>query len=350
MITLLQICLSIYQVVILPQTQSWGSFGEALDIIPDVLMFLFLTVYGKRVSLIGAFRAFLALFICTVGVFLKFGYNARIPMQLLMEPAFRIADLLFVWVLVTVFYTYGRHQFRLKFCLTIFFVVRFGTLVGFDVLFSAAAPTAESAFFILLPVILAALLSPIAVRAHISMEARRAYAEEQQGPDVLLPPEREDVLAACEELTRTFLSDTALAADEQAALCYLIDGQDVDVVAYFMEIPVRRVRELIGDLLKKFGVNSNNDLMVKLGAMKSAANSREKREALFTRYGLTERERELTALLLSTEPAKNIAGIMGISQPTVSFHAKNIYSKLGVQSRAELAILFSAPATEHAGT
>ena len=346
-ITLMQTCLTLYDYVLLQKTVWRGTFGEALNIIPDVLVFLLLAIYGKGFKLMRGAIAFLALFSCTTVVFLIFGENSRILMQIFMEPAYRIVDLLFVWVLVVVFYTYGRHQFQLKACLAVFFAVRFGTHVGFEALFSAVEPFKEAAFIALLPAFMAALLLTATERSLKGMEARRAYAEERQELEVLLPPEREEVLVACADLVQTLPADVILNDGERAALCYLVDGQDTDVTAYFLKIPARCVRELNEALFKKFEVKSAYELMVKLGKAQLETAERKRRDGIFARFGLTEREREITTLLLSAEPAKNISGILGISKGTVNFHSNNLYRKCNIQSRAELVALFADAASEN---
>lgn len=69
----------------------------------------------------------------------------------------------------------------------------------------------------------------------------------------------------------------------------------------------------------------------------------------FMNLGLTPREKEIAAFLLTGEPAKNIASALNISQSTVAFHSKNLYRKLNIQSRAELFNLFLLPMPETAG-
>lgn len=51
---------------------------------------------------------------------------------------------------------------------------------------------------------------------------------------------------------------------------------------------------------------------------------------------LTEREKEIVTLLLQGKTYKVIAGELFVSENTVKTHIKNIYTKLGVQSRTEL--------------
>lgn len=57
----------------------------------------------------------------------------------------------------------------------------------------------------------------------------------------------------------------------------------------------------------------------------------------FAGFGqLTEREREITALLFKGKTYRMIAGELHVSENTVKTHVKNIYSKFQIQSRAEL--------------
>ena len=55
------------------------------------------------------------------------------------------------------------------------------------------------------------------------------------------------------------------------------------------------------------------------------------------RYGnLSERESQVASLLLQGKTYRTIAGELTISENTVKYYVKNIYSKFGIQSRAEL--------------
>ena len=55
------------------------------------------------------------------------------------------------------------------------------------------------------------------------------------------------------------------------------------------------------------------------------------------RFGLTEREREILALLAAGRSNPQIAGALFISPKTASVHVSNILAKLGVASRVEAA-------------
>ena len=56
-------------------------------------------------------------------------------------------------------------------------------------------------------------------------------------------------------------------------------------------------------------------------------------------HGLTDRERQITQLLLRGLPTAHIAGALFISRHTLSDHMKAIFTKLGVSSRPELTAL-----------
>jgi len=59
---------------------------------------------------------------------------------------------------------------------------------------------------------------------------------------------------------------------------------------------------------------------------------------------LTTREREVFSMLLTDKPPKEIATTLKVSYYTIDFHRKNLYRKLGIQSRAELFVRYSAAA------
>jgi DNA-binding CsgD family transcriptional regulator len=57
---------------------------------------------------------------------------------------------------------------------------------------------------------------------------------------------------------------------------------------------------------------------------------------------LTAREKEVTALILAGDSQKMIAAKLKVSFSTVSFHVRNLYRKLNIQSKGELFALFLA--------
>jgi DNA-binding CsgD family transcriptional regulator len=60
----------------------------------------------------------------------------------------------------------------------------------------------------------------------------------------------------------------------------------------------------------------------------------------FQGYGLSPREKEVLALLLSANTLRMISGHLGISQGTVNTYAASLYRKIGVNSKTELFLKF----------
>jgi len=155
----------------------------------------------------------------------------------------------------------------------------------------------------------------------------RAYGD-------LPPPDaREDVLEARAQLLRA-LPEASLSQEQLAALAYLVDGRDAALLAYFSGASPRRAQQLFGETLALLDFPSQAQLLLRLGELRAGGDGF---AGFFEEYGLTAREREVFTLLLTTGGAqKHIAGQLDLSADTVKFHVKNIYRKLGVQSRAEL--------------
>lgn len=61
----------------------------------------------------------------------------------------------------------------------------------------------------------------------------------------------------------------------------------------------------------------------------------------FTKYNLTKRETEITLLLIEGFSYKQIASNSFISMATLNTHIRNIYNKLDLHSRAEIAAKFA---------
>jgi two-component system nitrate/nitrite response regulator NarL len=85
------------------------------------------------------------------------------------------------------------------------------------------------------------------------------------------------------------------------------------------------------------GRDSVSDLLL---ALKSLGPSSERREEL-PAFSLTQRELQIVALIVEAAGNKKIAEVLNISEKTVKHHLTNIFEKLGVSSRLELA-LFAA--------
>jgi len=184
---------------------------------------------------------------------------------------------------------------------------------------------------------MARLALPSAAQA---LEALRAYGD-------LPPPDaREDVLRSVEALLAA-APEAALTGPQRAALAYLADGRDAVLMAHFTGMPLRRTKKLCEETLALLGFSSGAALLLRLGELRGGE-KKNSHGAVYEEYGLTAREREICTLLLTSGGAqKHIAGQLSLSADTVKFHVKNIYRKLGVQSRAELEAKFHVAANRH---
>ena len=62
----------------------------------------------------------------------------------------------------------------------------------------------------------------------------------------------------------------------------------------------------------------------------------ERLDCLVKRYGLTEREKDITKLIAQGNTVKKTAALLYVAPGTVQSHMKNIYRKLDVHSRQEV--------------
>lgn len=61
---------------------------------------------------------------------------------------------------------------------------------------------------------------------------------------------------------------------------------------------------------------------------------------LIGRHDLSKRETEVCKLLLQGYTLRQISGILSIAYPTVNTYCTSVYRKLGINSRAELLLMF----------
>jgi DNA-binding CsgD family transcriptional regulator len=103
------------------------------------------------------------------------------------------------------------------------------------------------------------------------------------------------------------------------------------------ELPARvRVQTLSGQWLILDGMRLTGRRDDRFAVMIQPAPPQEIASLIVEAYGLSEREREITLLLMSGMSTKEIATAAHISPYTVQDHLKSIFEKTGARSRAEL--------------
>nr|BFD42541.1 hypothetical protein FFPRI1PSEUD_40400 [Pseudomonas sp. FFPRI_1] len=111
---------------------------------------------------------------------------------------------------------------------------------------------------------------------------------------------------------------------------------------------LRAVEPLVRELLRRFGTAGGMQQRLRQAPGDSLpafapANLNQQIEAAFMSFGnplLTVREREIAHLILRGHSVKSTAKVLEISPETVRMHRKNLYTKLTINSQAELFSLF----------
>ncbi len=103
------------------------------------------------------------------------------------------------------------------------------------------------------------------------------------------------------------------------------------------EAVVSRVRTLRGTWLVLHGARMVTENGVRISVIIEPAQPARISTLLMAAYELTQREEELTRLILRGHSSAEIAQSMVVSASTVQQHLKNIFDKTGVRSRRELA-------------
>ena len=342
-IALAQICFALYESALLPQISA-KPLDAALQIIPNAVTLLVFYLFGKRFTFNGVMIALVALFFGGSIVFIATDGQRRVFVELFTQPSYLFFDLLYLWLMQTVFRTYGRRLAQFKLYVVANIAVHVTVFVLISLAFSRMPEGTGNALLLLPPAFCIALLMPQVQRVIRRMDAQREYAEARDEHEVPLPDQREDVLAARDALLSELSPGIAFSDEELTVLAYLVDGQTTDVTAHFMGLSVSGAQSLINGVVAKFGCRNTTELIVLTGAAQIKAGRRALISTLFDTYGLTEREREICELLLSTGLAqKHISEKVGLSGATVNYHIKNLYRKLDIQSRAELVVKFAEP-------
>jgi DNA-binding CsgD family transcriptional regulator len=101
-------------------------------------------------------------------------------------------------------------------------------------------------------------------------------------------------------------------------------------------VALSRVRGRSGTWIVLHGATLVTDGVHRVAVIVEPASPARIAPLLMAAYGLTERERDVTRLVLQGESTSGIAERLVVSSYTVQQHLKNIFEKTGVRSRRDL--------------
>lgn len=288
------------------------------QIIPNVITIVVYFLWIYRVRLIINMTFFFVLLGLAFATFQISGgsVGGRYVFEFFVESANYFIDVFEFVVFARLIYAFGRRAFRVKILIALLILIIGGAYavaaLFWDTSFSAGQYTL---FYVVILLLLAGV--PYFAGALPFLFGENEVPVQAAGPPDALPY---DALAA------DGMAAQLLTQNERSVLYYLSQKQDYDVIASLLSVSQKELREQITSIFSKLGVNSRGELFDQVDR--------------FEKLGLTAREKELAALLLTGEAQKNIAAKMGVSYSTVKFHSNNLYRKLNIQSRAELFQLF----------
>ncbi|MNF40576.1 Transcriptional regulatory protein UhpA [compost metagenome] len=134
-----------------------------------------------------------------------------------------------------------------------------------------------------------------------------------------------------------------LDANSKISLCMF---QGLSAIPFTTEqlAVMRAVEPMVRELLRRFGSGGMQQILGEQASGTSPqASLNQQIEAAFMNFGnqlLTVREREIAHLILRGHSVKSTAQVLEISPETVRMHRKNLYTKLAINSQAELFSLF----------
>ncbi|HWS30679.1 MAG TPA: LuxR C-terminal-related transcriptional regulator [Clostridia bacterium] len=334
-----QICLSLYQGVIAPQMPS-DPWLNAYQIIPSAVTFFCMLRFSRFFTIANTVRLFLVMIAGGFVSFLALGRDSRILVDTFIQPAYLFANTFYIWLIYSIFFTYGNRYLKLRLFLCLNAGVHYLSLilVKSGDMWLVSHPKAG---IFALPFIFGLFLLVPAVDTFIrKINVQREYIESQKEREVLLPPEHPSILAIRDRFLRMFDLQGSITQRERDVLSYLIADHGEEMIAYYMALHQREVKAAIKSILSKCGVSTKAELMMHIGRRDVPVEWGANLDAVLAGYGLTNRELEVCKLLVDGKSLKQIAAQLQISFSTANSHYKAIYRKLDVSSRAELLRLF----------
>ena len=334
-----QICLSLYQGIIVPEMPK-GPWLNAYQIIPSAVTFFCMLRFSRLFTITNTVRLFLVMVAGGFISFLALEQDSRILVDTFIQPAYLFANTFYIWLIYSIFFTYGNKYLKLRLFLCLNAGVHYLSLIAVKSGNMWLSSHPKAAVFAL-PFILGLFLLIPAVDAFVKkINAQRDYIESQKDKVVLLPPEHPSVMEICNRALSMLCPGILLTRREQNVLSYLIADHSEEMMAYYMGIHQREVKAAIKSLLSKCGVGTKTELMMRIGQLHAQTEQAVDINGILSGYNLTGRELEVCKLLLAGKTVKQIAAELYISFSTAHAHYKSIYRKLGVGSRAEMMRLF----------
>jgi len=133
-----------------------------------------------------------------------------------------------------------------------------------------------------------------------------------------------------------------LCAQSKISLC-MFQGLSAGQFSDDQLAVLKSVLPMVRELLRRFGTSGGMAKVIGDERVFAQTPVHQQIEAAFMHFGsglLTVREREIAHLILRGHSVKSTAQMLGISPETVRMHRKNLYTKLAINSQAELFALF----------
>jgi DNA-binding CsgD family transcriptional regulator len=112
-------------------------------------------------------------------------------------------------------------------------------------------------------------------------------------------------------------------------------GSNRMIFLYIFIIAIALIVFVLVLILIKTGKKADNSSLDSAASIESTI-----KDIIESGINLTPREKDVLSMLMSGLPDKQIAINLNFTISSVNFHSKNIYRKLGIQSRTELLVKY----------